>query len=571
MNEIDIAVLFITVTVITAIGIWKTRGRQDLRAYLKGAGKTPWWAIGLSVMATQASAITFLSTPGQGYLNGLSFIQIYFGVPVALIIISIYFIPNFHRLSVYTAYEYLQTRFDVKTRLLGAFLFLLQRGIGAGLTIYAPAIVLSTVFGWSLPITIIGAGLLVTLYTSFGGTDAVTVTQRYQITVITVGMIAAALFVVAKLPPDLSFPDALTVAGGFQKLNAVSFSTDLTERYTIFSGVLGGTFLMLSYFGTDQSQAQRYLSGSSVRESRLGLLFNAIVKIPMQFFILMLGVLIFVFYQFEKPPLFFDETVNRYMNSQTASAKLRAYQVSFDDTHSRVKKSLESWIQAKKAGDNDRATAEFSSAAAAQKEEESIRTAATEELKAQNKLVKANNADYVFISFILKELPHGMVGLLVATFLLAALSSKAAELNALGASTTIDIYRLIANKKASDHECVVMSKWFTAFWGLLAIVFALFATLSENLIQAVNILGSIFYGVLLALFLVAFFIKRVGGTAMFWSALAAQILIFYLYFNLTISYLWLPLIGCAVCVFLSLAVQSMIGKGDLRTTGGTPS
>lgn len=565
MNELDFVVLFGSIFSIALYGVWYTRSRRDLESYLKGAGQTPWWAIGLSVMATQASAITFLSTPGQGYLNGLSFIQIYFGVPFALLIISIFFLPTFSKLNVYTAYEYLEKRFDTKTRLLGAALFLLQRGIGAGLTIYAPAIVLSTVFGWSLQWTIISSGILVIIYTVTGGTDAVTVTQKYQLGVIFLGMLTAVFMLIGKLPHDLEFPEAIRVAGEFGKLNAVNFTTNPTERYTLWSGLLGGTFLMLSYFGTDQSQVQRYISGHSIRESRLGLLFNAICKIPMQFCILMLGVLMFLFYQFNQPPLFFDDASNRYLQSHPENEKLKGYEATFNEARGRLKNSLHTWMKAKRSGDAATASIAFSDAKLAEHESENIRIAANQEVAEKDPEIKANSADYVFITFILEELPHGVIGLLVAAFFAAALSSKAAELNALGTSTTIDFYRRVIKREATDTECLTVTKWFTGIWGIVAIVIALFAHLSENLIQAVNIIGSIFYGVLLGLFVVAFFIKRIGGTAIFWSALTAQILVFVLYSSLTISYLWYPLIGCAACVVFSLVLQSfMRGKKTLE-------
>ncbi len=570
MNALDIFVLVFSLSAIALYGVWHTRNRGDLNSYLRGSDHTPWWVIGISVMATQASAITFLSTPGQGYLGGLGFLQVYFGVPIAMIVICVFFLPNFHKLNVYTAYEFLEKRFDSKTRLLGAALFLVQRGIGAGLTIYAPAIVLSTVFGWSLQWTIISSGLVVTAYTVFGGTDAVTVTQKYQMAVIFLGMATAALLLIHKLPTDLSIVDALKVAGGFQKLNAVNFSASIHDRYTFWSGLLGGTFLMLSYFGADQSQVQRYISGSSLRESRLGLLFNAVCKIPMQFCILMLGVMMFVFYQFEQPPLFFDSTANKYVESHRADPivgpRIQSYETNFNAAHTDAKQHLESWLKAKHSGDEATASAEFVGAAAAQQEGERIRLVAAQELAAENlatksdKAVTANSADYVFITFILRELPHGAIGLLVAAFFAAALGSKAAELNALGTSTTIDFYRLLIKRDASDAECLTITKWFTALWGVVAIAIALFANLSENLIQAVNILGSIFYGVLLALFLVAFFIRRVGGTAVFWSAVVAQSLVVVLYNSLTISYLWYPLIGCGMCVGLSLVLQAFIGS-----------
>jgi len=562
MNVLDFVVVVGSVLGIAIYGICYTRNRSDLNSYLKGSGQKPWFAIGLSVMATQASAITFLSTPGQGYLSGLGFLQIYFGVPLALIVICIFFLPNFQKLNVYTAYEFLERRFDCKTRLLGAALFLLQRGIGAGLTIYAPAIVLSTVFNWSLQWTIISCGLVVIIYTVMGGSDAVTVTQKYQMAIIFLGMITAAWLLIGKLPVGLSFGDTIKLAGGLQKLNAVDFSTSLHARYTFWSGLLGGTFLMLSYFGTDQSQVQRYISGSSLRESRLGLLFNAVCKIPMQFCILFLGVLIFVFYQFEQPPLFFDSASNSYLESHRTDQKLHSYENDFNSTHARVRQHLESWLQARHNGDRSTATVSLIAAAAAQQEGEKIRVAAAKELTAKHPDAKANDADYVFITFILREFPHGVIGLLVAAFFAAALSSKAAELNALGTSTTIDFYRLLIKRDASDAECLTVTKWFTAFWGVVAIVIALFAHLVENLIQAVNILGSIFYGVMLALFLVAFFIRRVGGTAIFWAALTAQALVFVLYYSLTISYLWYPLIGCGACVVFSLILQAVLGKNQ---------
>jgi Na+/proline symporter len=565
MSALDFVVLIGSMLGIASYGIWRTRGRRNLNAYLRGDGQTHWFAIGLSVMATQASAITFLSTPGQGYLGGLGFVQIYFGVPIALILIAIFFLPIFRRLNVFTAYEFLGQRFDSKTRLLGAALFLLQRGLGAGLTIYAPAIVLTTVFGWPLDLTIVCSGLLVIIYTVAGGSDAVTVTQKYQIGIIFAGMISAFCLLVMKLPAGLTFPDTFALAGGFQKLKAVNFSTDVHERYTFWSGLLGGTFLMLSYFGTDQSQVQRYISGASLRESRLGLMFNAVCKIPMQFCILLLGVLIFVFYQFEPPPLFFNAVSSQYLADHGADQKLRAYESDFNAAHAQTRRQLENWLSARHHGDPSTAAAAFAAALSAHQQGETVREDAAKTVLAANPGATANDADYVFITFILHQLPHGVIGLLVAAFFAAALSSKSAELNALGSTTTIDFYRHLVKRDATDANCVVASKCFTAFWGLVAIGFALYAHLVENLIQAVNILGSIFYGAMLGLFVVAFFIRRVRGTAVFWAALAAQTLVFILYFDLTISYLWYPLIGCAACVIFSVMLQAVLG-GDGETS-----
>ena len=561
MSPLDFVVLIGTMIGIAAYGVWHTRGQRKLSEYLKGAGNTPWFAVGLSVMATQASAITFLSTPGQGYQGGLGFVQIYFGLPLALIIIAAVFLPIYRRLNVYTAYEFLGKRFDTKTRLFGAALFLLQRGLGASLTIYAPAIVMSTVFGWPLHLTILCSGLLVIVYTVAGGSDAVTVTQKYQIAVIFAGMLTAFVLLLTRLPAGLTPADALTLSGGFHKLKAVDFSTDPHERYTFWSGLLGGTFLMLSYFGTDQSQVQRYLSGASLRESRLGLMFNAVCKIPMQFGILLLGVLVFVFYQFESPPLFFNETSRQFLAEHGAGQRLRSFEADFAAAHARERGQLEAWLNARHAGNQPAAAAALPAALAEHQRGEQIREEAANALRAANPATTTSDADYVFITFILHYLPHGVIGLLVAAFFAAALSSKAAELNALGSSTTIDFYRHLIRPGATDAHCLAASKWFTAFWGIVAIGFALYAHLAENLIQAVNILGSIFYGVMLGLFVVAFFIRRVAGTAVFWGALAAQALIFVLYFNLSISYLWYPLIGCAACVVFSIVLQTVLGAG----------
>jgi len=557
MSALDFVVLIGSMLAIAIYGIWRTRGRRDLHAYLKG-GQTPWFAIGLSIMATQASAVTFLSTPGQGYAGGLSFVQVYFGVPLALIIIAVVFLPIYRRLNVYTAYEYLGQRFDTKTRLLGAALFLLQRGLGAGLTIYAPAIVLTTVFGWPLSLTIVCSGVFVIIYTVAGGNDAVTVTQKYQLTIIFAGMLTAFFLLVCKLPAGLTCGDTLALAGGFHKLNAVNFSPDPDQRYTFWSGLLGGTFLMLSYFGTDQSQVQRYLSGKSLREDRLGLMFNAVCKIPMQFSILLLGVLMFVFYQFQPAPLFFNPASAQYLAAHGDAQKLQGYDNDFSQARDRLRQELGHWLQARHAGDAGAANAALGAAGTAQADAEQVRQSATSELVTLKHASTTNDADYVFITFILQQLPHGIIGLLVAAFFAATFSSKAAELNALSSSTTIDFYRHLVRRNATDAECVRASKWFTVFWGGVAIAFALFARLSENLIQAVNILGSIFYGVMLGLFVVAFFLKCVRGTAVFWAALCAQALIFVLFWQLTISYLWYPLIGCAACVALSLLFQWLI-------------
>ena len=559
MNALDYLVLIGVLVGIAAYGMWRTRGHHNLRSYLKGSRETRWFTIGLSVMATQASAITFLSTPGQGYESGLGFVQNYFGAPLALIIIAVVFLPLYRKLNVYTAYEYLGKRFDGKTRLLGAALFLVQRGLGAGITIYAPAIVLSTVMGWRLDATIVSTGLLVVFYTVTGGSDAVNLTQKYQIGVIFIGMVTAFFVLLAKLPAGLTFADALGVAGGFHKLEAVDFSFNPDRRYTIWSGVLGGMFLALSYFGTDQSQVQRYLTGASLRESRLGLMFNAIFKIPMQFCILLLGVLVFVFYQFERPPVFFNQATWSYAAAHGAGDKLRALEKDFTTAHAEKQKQIESWVAARHAGDLPAAEAARAAALTAHQRTEAARNETKAVLKTADPKTPTNDSDYVFITFILGYLPHGLIGLLVAVFFAASFSSKAGELNALGSTTVVDIYRHVLRRDASDDHYVTASKWFTAGWGLVAIGFALFASLAENLIQATNIVGSIFYGVVLGMFLVAFFLKKIGGTAVFWAALAAQAMVFVFYFTLTISYLWYNIIGCAACMLFSFILQAVFG------------
>lgn len=567
MNALDYAVLLASLLSIAAYGVWRTRGQRSLKTYLKGSGNSSWIVIGLSVMATQASAVTFLSTPGQGFESGLGFVQNYFGAPFALIIIAAIFLPLFRRLNVYTAYEFLGKRFDAKTRLLGAGLFLLQRGLGAGITIYAPAIVLSTVFGWPLDLTIIASGLVVIIYTVAGGSDAVSLTQKYQIGVIFAGMIAAFVVLVWKLPSGLGFSGAMTVAGGLHKLNAVDFSPNINSRYTFWSGTIGGLFLALSYFGTDQSQVQRYLSSGSLRESRLGLMFNAVFKIPMQFAILLLGAMMFVFYQFEKPPVYFNQAAWSERASGANAGEARLIEEEFAAVHARKREQIEQWIRADHAGNAADAEQARANARQLQQQSDEIRARAKALIPSADPSAPASgsgaknpkpisDADYVFISFILGYLPHGLIGLLVAAFFAATLSSKSAELNALASTTTIDVYRNLIAPDASDARCVLASRAFTVLWGAVAIGFALFARLAENLIQALNIIGSIFYGPVLALFLVAFFLKWIGGTAIFWAAIVAQLLVIVLYFTIDISYLWYNFIGPGACILLAILIQS---------------
>jgi solute:Na+ symporter, SSS family len=572
MNNWDFLVLIGSLAGIAIFGVWRTRGRRSLSTYLKGNQTTGWVVVGISVMATQASATTFISATGQGYQSGLYFVQNYFGLPLAMIIIAAFFLPRYRGLNVYTAYEYLGRRFDGKTRLLGAGIFLMQRGLNAGLTIYAPAIVLSTLLGWSLDLTIIISGLVATTYTVAGGSEAVTITQKYQMAVIFGGMVTAFIILVTKLPAWLSFGDALTVAGGFGKLQSVDYSFDPAKRYTLWTGLLGGLFLALAYFGTDQSQVQRYISGANLRESRLGLMFNAVLKIPMQFFILLLGALVFVFYQFVTPPLFFNEPAWKAELQGSTGSRLSALENQFTTIHAEKQKRIQEWLNARHAGDSAAADTAQKLALAAHEQSEIVRADAKTTIKAANPRVQENDTDYVFMTFVLRELPHGIIGLLVAAIFAAALQSKAAELNALASASIVDFYRFLVVRHASDQHYVKASRCFTALWGLISILFALGLNLTENLIQAANIVGSVFYPVVLGMFLVAFFLRWVGGTAVFLAALAAQTLVIFLYLlELNVAYLWYNVIGSFACVVLSLLIQTAIWITARPEEGASPS
>lgn len=567
MNAFDWAVLLLTMVGIAAYGAWHTRHTDHLDTYLKGSKNTRWGTIGISVMATQASAITFLSIPGQGFESGIGFVQNYFGLPLALIIVCAVFLPIYRRLNVYTAYEFLGRRFDAKTRLLGASLFLLQRGLAAGVTIYAPAIILATVLGWRLDLTIFGTGLLVIIYTVTGGSQAVSLTQKWQMGVIFGGMVTAAIILLARLPNGLGFTGAAHVAGAMGKLQAVDFSLSPDKRYTLWTGVFGGLFLSLSYFGTDQSQVQRYIGGAALREGRLGLVFNALVKIPMQFSILLLGALLFVFYQFQPAPVFYNEVEWQRLSSGSQSGAFRAIENKHAALHSEKQEKIRAWLAARESHDSTAEPAARAAMLSAQAASDSIRQEARAALLAADPRAKTKDSDYVFIGFILAQMPHGVIGLLIAVMIAAALGSKAGELNALGTTTTIDLWRHFRPLAAHDEaRNVRVAKWFTAIWGCVAIAFALFAGFAENLIEAINIIGSIFYGVVLGIFLIAFFFKKIGGTAVFWAALTSQAAIIALYLLrhrfpvLDFSYLWYNLIGCAGCVLISLGLQAVLGN-----------
>src|SRR5262249_41030592 len=501
MNVADWAVLLTTIVGIAAYAAWPTRAARSLTTYLRGRPSTGWGTIGLSVMATQASAITYLSIPGQGFESGIGFVQNYFGLPLALIIVCAVFLPMYRRLSVYAAYQFLGERFDDKTRLLGAGLFMLQRALAAGVTIYAPAIIVSTVLGWRLDFVIVATGLLVIIYTVTGGSEAVALTHRWQMAVIAGGMVTALILLILRLPDGLGFTGSVAAAGALGKLHAVDFSLDPSRRYTVWTGLFGGLFLSLSYFGTDQSQVQRYTAGASLREGRLGLMFNAILKIPMQFVILMLGALLFVFYQFTPHPVFFNRAEWR---RHAQDSRFRAVEADHAEALAQTQSAIRAWTDARAANNAARQATARAAMIAASDRAQAIRAEARAALLAADPRAKIKDSDYVFITFIVTQLPHGAVGLLVAAMFAAALSSKAAELSALGTTTTIDVWRHFRPLAAADEaRNMRVARRFTALWGIFAVAFAVFAGFAENLIEAINILGSIFYGVLLGLFLVA--------------------------------------------------------------------
>ena len=567
LSWIDWMILCVTLIAIVAYGTYQTRGSKNVQDYLKGGNTSKWWTIGLSVMATQASAITFLSTPGQAFHSGMGFVQFYFGLPIAMIVICLVFIPLYHRLKVYTAYEFLENRFDLKTRTLAAILFLIQRGLAAGITIFAPAIILSVVLGWDLLTLNIIIGLLVIIYTVSGGTRAVNVTQKHQMIVIFIGMLVAFFLIVDKLPQDITFSKALDIAGASGKMEVLDFSFNLDNRYTFWSGIIGGTFLMLSYFGTDQSQVQRYLSGKSVKEMQLGLIFNGLLKIPMQFFILLVGVMVFVFYQFNEAPVNFNPTATEVVLNSEYANDYKILQKEQKDIFNDKQKIIKAFINS----DNPEASKYI---AIANKANDELRSEARDLIdkasKSEGVKIESNDKDYVFIHFILNNLPRGLIGLLLAVILSAAMSSTASELNALGSTTTIDLYKRNTSEK-TEEQMVKASKWFTFAWGIIAIGVACVANLAENLIQLVNIIGSIFYGNVLGIFLLAFFFKFVKGNAVFIGALITQVLVIGLYLldlyeYINLPFLWLNFVGCAIVITIACILQLINKNNDTRIT-----
>jgi Na+/proline symporter len=560
LHYVDWIILSVTLVFIVAYGTYVTRKNSNVTDYIKGGSDSKWWTIGLSVMATQASAITFLSTPGQAFHSGMGFVQFYFGLPIAMVVICAVFIPIYHKLKVYTAYEFLEGRFDLKTRSLAAILFLVQRGLAAGITIFAPAIILSAVLGWDLLVLNIIIGFLVIIYTVSGGTKAVNVTQKQQMIIIFFGMLVAFFMIMSQLPEDITFSRALDIAGASGKMEVLDFSFDLNNRYTVWTGILGGTFLMLSYFGTDQSQVQRYLSGKSVRESQLGLIFNGLLKVPMQFFILLVGVMVFVFYQFNASPLNFNPKVNGAIANSKFSSKFQQ----LESAHAKIEDEKRMLFidgvqdrereQIKVLNDKDLAL-----------KEEAKELVTILNQQKDFKKIESNDKDYVFIHFILNNLPRGLIGLLLAVILSAAMSSTASELNALASTTAIDLYKRNVKDDKSEEHYVKASKWFTLAWGIIAISVACIANLFDNLIQLVNIIGSIFYGNVLGIFLLAFFIKYVRGNAVFIAAVITQIIIILVFILDWLPYLWLNLLGCVLVMGIAILIQTFFkNKNDLK-------
>ncbi|TGV04793.1 sodium:solute symporter family transporter [Flavivirga rizhaonensis] len=598
LDWIDWVVLISTLLAIVGYGTWKTKGSTSVQDYVRGGNTSKWWTIGLSVMATQASAITFLSTTGQAFSDGMGFVQFYFGLPIAMVIICIVFIPLYHRLKVYTAYEFLENRFDLKTRSLAAILFLIQRGLAAGITIFAPAIILSVVLGWNITYLNIVIGILVIIYTVTGGTKAVTVTQKQQMFVIFAGMLAALFIILNLIPDDVSFTEAVDIAGATGRMEVLDFSFDLENRYTVWSGLIGGTFLMLSYFGTDQSQVQRYLSGKSMKEMQMGLIFNGLLKVPMQFFILLVGIMVFVFYQFNPAPLNFIDASTKTVLASEYSQQYKELQQKQNQLFNRKKElsvlfsknnetsiktdlsrldsiektyRLESKYLIKRAVDTvysskyDNLKNELQ---AIKNKDGDVYTLKKEELKdlykAAAKDTQTNDRDYMFISFILKYLPKGLIGLLLAVILSAAMSSTASEINALATITSIDLYRRNLKDEKDEKHMVKATKLFTLIWGIVAIIIACFANLAENLIQLVNIIGSIFYGNVLGIFLLAFFFKFVKANAVFIAALITQAIVIIGWWFDWMPYLWLNLFGCALVILIAFTIQFFTVNNDKK-------
>lgn len=560
MSLFDWVVLGSFLAFVVLYGMWKTRGKKNIQDFLLANKTTPWYTVTLSIMATQASAITFLSTPGQAYVDGMRFVQFYLGLPLAMIILSVTAVPLFHNLKVYTAYEYLEQRFDLKNRLLGSVLFLIQRGLAAGFTILAPSLIVSILLGWDVQLTVLITGILVVLYTASGGTDAVNKTHLMQMLIITVGMGTAFFMIIYSLPKDISFLDATKIAGKMGKLNAITFDFDWKDRYNFWTGLIGGTFLALSYFGTDQSQVQRYLSGKSIAQSRIGLLANGVIKIPMQFGILFLGAMVFVFYQFALPPLFFNSVETTNVKKSAYASEYQILENKYEVIHNEKQAKIREMLDADKKNDKIKFSEAAESVNRSKKNALEIRKEAAGLIKKANPGADTNDTNFIFLTFVVNILPAGLIGLILAAIFSASMSSTSAELNALASTTVVDIYKRMIKPEGTERHYVMVSKLSTIFWGFYAISFALFANRMGSLIEAVNILGSLFYGTILGIFLIAFYFKKIGGSATFYSALAAELVVIGCFFFTDIPYLWYNVIGCVLLILLAHLVHPFVKK-----------
>ena len=566
MRSLDWAVMTATLAAIVAYGMYRGRGSKNISGFLLADRSMRWYTVALSIMATQASAVTFTSAPGQSYADGMRFVQYYFGLPIAMVILSVTAVPIFHRLKVFTAYEYLEHRFDLKTRTLTSLIFLVQRGLGVGITIYAPSLVLSVVLGWSLTWTSVVIGGTVILYTTSGGVKSVNWTDMQQMLVIMGGMALAFVMTIVLLPKDISFGDALTVAGGMGRLNIIDFSFDPNNRYTFFSGIIGGMFVALAYFGTDQSQVQRYLTGKSVTQSRLGLLFNGIAKVPMQFLILLLGVMVFVFYQFVTPPMFFNPVERQRVAAGPSAAAYAELERQYESVSGEKSSAVRAYLQERRAGTEAtlagaRKTLEEKEAAA-----HAIREKAVGLIRANDPSADPSDTNYVFLTFVLTYLPAGLVGLIFACIFAASMSSTSGELSALASCSVVDIYKRHFRPEASEAHYLLVSRGAMALWGVYAICFAQFASRLGSLIEAVNIIGSLFYGTMLGIFLLAFYVKFVRGTAVFCAAFAGEAVVVYCFLYTGISWLWYNVVGCLAVVAAASLIELFLRRG--RPLGG---
>lgn len=560
MSAIDWSILILSLVFIVSYGVWKGRGSKDIEGYIMADRNIRWYIVALSVMATQASAITFLSTPGQAYSDGMRFVQFYFGLPIAMVILCIVAIPIYHKLNVFTAYEYLEKRFDLKTRGLAAILFLIQRGLAAGLTIYAPSIIISTLLGLNIYFTNLVIGVLVIIYTALGGSKAVSWTQTQQMIIITSAMVGAFFMVLYLLPKDVSFTDALFVAGKMGKLNAIDFSFDLSNRYNIWSGVIGGLFLALSYFGTDQSQVQRYLTAKSITHSRMGLLTNGLVKVPMQFFILLIGAMVFVFYQFTAPPLFFNTVESQGVRDGHWGKEYRLVEAQYQKASEEKVRLVQQLVQARQQGDKVQLERVNEKLQLAENKVSQLKEQGVQIIKKHSANEDVSDTNYIFLSFVLKYMPIGLLGLIIAAIIAAAMSSTSSELNALASTTVVDIYKRMMKKSGSDRHYLVSSKLLTVVWGIFAILFAQYANRLGTLVEAVNILGSLFYGTILGIFMVAFFLKFVKGAAAFYAAIFAEAGVVLCFLFTDITYLWYNVVGCLLVIIFSIPINHFLQR-----------